>query len=333
MSAKRRVLITGVSTFWGTELAARLETDPTVEYVAGLDTEPPLRDLERTEYIKADIRNPVIVRLLPSTKVDTVVHADIAAIGQPGKGRARQHDIHVIGTLQLLAACEKADSLRTLVVRGSAAIYGAEPTAPSFFSEDMARRFPLRTQFQRDLGELESYFETFARRHAQVTCTVVRCQPMIGMGVNTSFTRYLRQPVVPTHLGYDPRMQFVHEDDAVGALAAAVKNPVRGAVNVAGEGTIGLTKLLRLAGKPTLPLPAPLLNQVMSSGRRLGMPELSPDFVRFLCFGRAVTIDRLKDEVGYRPSYTTLEACTDFITKLRGHRLVGRPAEGAIGVA
>ena len=127
----RRVLITGVSGFWGTELARRLERDPEFEYIAGLDVRPPAADLERTEFIRADIRNPLLSKLLPQTEVDTVVHCDVLLVPEPGKAPSQLHDINVIGSLQLLAACEKTDSVRTIVVRGSAAIYGAEPNAPS----------------------------------------------------------------------------------------------------------------------------------------------------------------------------------------------------------
>ena len=66
------------------------------------------------------------------------------------------------------------------MIRGSAGIYGAEPHAPQFFGEEMARLFPLRTRFQRDVGEIENYFETYSRRHPQVTCTMLRYQPAIG---------------------------------------------------------------------------------------------------------------------------------------------------------
>src|SRR5204863_3809052 len=110
-----------------------------------------------------DIRNPLLSKLLPETAVDTVVHCDVLLAPEPGKGPKQLHDINVIGSLQLLAACEKALEVETIVVRGSSAIYGAEPNAPQFFTEDMARRFPLRTRFQRDVGELESYFESHTR--------------------------------------------------------------------------------------------------------------------------------------------------------------------------
>ena len=86
---------------------------------------------------------------------------------------------------------------------------------------------------------------------------MLRFQPEIGPGLDQPLARYLSLPVVPTQLGFDPRLQFVHADDATGALAAAVRNPVRGPVNVAPDGTISLTQILRLAGAADAADPAP----------------------------------------------------------------------------
>jgi UDP-glucose 4-epimerase len=319
--AGRRILITGVSSYLGTELARRLETDPEVEYVAGLDERPPKAKLERLDFIEADIRNPVIGKLLPQTEVDTVVHNKIVRRSGPGMSPRAMHDINVIGTLQLLAACEKAPTLRSIVIRGSAGIYGAEPTAPQFFTEDMGRLYPLKTRFQRDVGEIENYFETYSRRHPHVVCTMLRYQPTIGPSTDTQITRYLGLPLVPTYLGFDPRLQFVHEDDAQEALVAAVKNPVRGAVNVAGPGTIGLTRLVRRAGKVTAPIPAQLFAGATGFGRRFGLFEFSADFRRTLRYGRAVDVTRLVEEVGYTPRFTTPEAVDDYVRIRGGRRL------------
>ncbi len=255
MVSGRRILIAGIGTHWGTELALRLERDDRVGAVIGIDTTPPLADLERTEFLEADIRSPLIARLLPSTEADTLVHAGILWYPEPGKPAGALHDINVIGTLQLLAACERMPTLERVVVRGSAAIYGCEPTGPSFFTEAMANDFPLRTRFQRDIGELESYFENFARRHARLTCCMLRYQPEIAPGLDAPLSRYLSLPIVPTQLGFDPRLQLVHSDDATGALVAAAIDPVRGAVNVAPSGSISLTRALRLIGRPQMPVP------------------------------------------------------------------------------
>jgi UDP-glucose 4-epimerase len=321
--AGRRILITGIASYLGTELARRLEADPEVEYVAGLDTRKPKATLERTDFIEADIRNPVIAKLIAPTRVDTVVHNQI--VRRPSAERMsprKAHDVNVIGSLQLLAACEKAETVRAIVIRGSAGIYGAEPGAPQFFTEDMARLYPLRSRFQRDVGEIENLFETYRRRHPHVTCTMLRYQPTIGPTQDTQISRYLSMPVVPTYLGFDPRLQFVHERDATEAFIAAVKNPVRGAVNVAAPGTIGLTKMLRRAGKVSLPLAAPLFPTATTAGKRLGLVDFSPDFRRLLRYGRAVDTTRLVQEVGYQPEFDAVAAVEDYVQTIGGRRMV-----------
>jgi UDP-glucose 4-epimerase len=324
--AGRRIVITGISGHWATELARRLERDPGVEFLCGIDTDPPAADLERTEFIEADIRSPVLSRLLPSTEADTVVHCGFLWYPAPGKPDRALHDINVIGTLQLLTACERTDTLEALVARGSAAIYGCEGAAPLLFKEEMARRYPLKTRFQRDVGELENYFDNFARRHPQVTCCMLRYQPEIGPDLDTPLVRYLSLPVVPTQLGFDPRLQFVHSSDATGALEAAVSKPVRGAVNVAPAGSISLSRTLRLLGKPAVPIPHPLFGPGLTQlGRRLEVGGIYGDGVRMLRYGRGVDSTRLRTEVGYEPRFDAAEAVRDLATKTRGRRLVNAP--------
>jgi UDP-glucose 4-epimerase len=324
----RRVLITGVSGYWGTELARRLERSGDFEYIAGLDVRPPGADLERTDFIRADIRNPVIAKLIPQTGVDTVVHSDVLLAPEPGKTRRQLHDINVIGSLQLLAACEKSNSVRTIVVRGSAAIYGAEPNAPEFFTEEMVHSFPLKTTFQRDIAELEKYFETYARRYPEVSVTTLRFQPSLGPRIDSPLTRYLRVPVVPVQLGFDPLLQFIHADDAVAALEAALLRPLRGTVNVAGEGSITLSRLLRLAGKISLPVPSPLFGSALRVGSRVGLVELPPEALPWLRYGLTVDCRRLINDIGYRPR-STVDTVRDFAEKLRGHRVLPGPLAGS----
>jgi UDP-glucose 4-epimerase len=309
----RRVLITGVGSHFGTLLAAKLEQDPEVEAIVGLDIRRPARALSRTELLEADIRDPAITPLIVGAEVDTVVHNSIVRQPGPGMSARTMHDINVIGSLQLLSACEKSPTIRAIVIRGSAGIYGAEPNAPQFFDEEMTRLFPLRTRFQRDVAEIEEYFANYSRRQPRVVCTMMRYQPAIGPSLRTQITRYLSQPVCPTHLGFDPRLQLVHEDDAIDALVAAVRNPVRGAVNVAARGTIGLARMIRLARRPLLPIASPLFGPLTGALRRLGGDSYSDDFQRLLHYGRGVDIGRLEREVGHRPRYSTAEAVEDWV--------------------
>jgi len=323
--AGRRVVIVGVASQWGVELARRLERDPSVDYLAGIDIEPPPADLERTDFIEADVRTPLLSRLLPATEADTIVHCGILWYPAAGRPSRTLHDVNVIGTLQLLAACERTPTLERLIVRGSAAIYGCEGATPYFFTEDMARTLPLRTRFQRDVSELEAYVENFARRHPALVCCILRCQPEIGPDMDTPLVRYLELPAVPTQLGWDPRLQFLHADDAHGALEAATKDPIRGPVNVAPSGSISLSHILRLVRRPAIPIPHPLFSVALERlGKRLGAGPLYGDGIRLLRYGRGVDNRRLRTEIGYEPRFDAEEAIRDFAAKSAGRR-VGPP--------
>ena len=329
--AGRRILIAGIGTHWGTELALRLERDPGVEAIIGIDTAPPRTDLARTEYLEADIRSPVIGRLLPAAEADTLVHAGILWYPEPGKPVRTLHDINVIGTLQLLAACERSPTIERVIVRGSAAIYGCQPAGPSFFTEEMARAFPLKTRFQRDIGELEGYFENFARRHSQLTCCMLRYQPEIGAGLRSPLSRYLTLPAVPTQLGFDPRLQLIHGEDATGALHAATMRPIRGAVNVAPSGSISLSRTLRLLGRTQVPLPHQLFGPAMSRlGRQLGAGSLLGDGIKMLRYGRGVDNARMREELGFEPQFDAVGAIRDLARTQDGLSLAPSPRVATI---
>jgi UDP-glucose 4-epimerase len=109
-------------------------------------------------------------------------------------------------------------------------------------------------------------------------------------------------------MGFDPRIQLVDIEDVLAALVAAVRNPVAGAVNVAGPGTIGLARMIRVAGRRALPIASPLFGAVTSTGQRLGLDAQSEDFQRLLRYGRGVDIRRLVEDVGYTPIHSTAEA-------------------------
>jgi UDP-glucose 4-epimerase len=320
VSPTRRVLVTGVSGPLGARVAARLAADPSVEHVVGLDSRRPPAPLpERVTYVEADLRGGELPSLLKVAAPHVVVHHDIVQFPEPGRSARALHDLNVMGTLQLLAACGELPQLRSLVVRGSAAIYGSAPDAPAFFTEDRARGATLRTRFQRDVAELERLVEAFARRHPAVACTVLRLQPVIGVGLDTPIMQLFHAPVVPTFLGFDARLQLLLDEDAIGAIAAAVDVPTRGAVNVAGDGTVSLTRTLRRLGKRALPIAAPLYGPAVAALARTGVvPPLGEDVIRYQRHGRGGDTTRMRRDLRFVPTHTTTEAIDAVAHAIRG---------------
>lgn len=152
----RRVLITGVSRFLGALLAKRLERDPDVETIIGVDLQPPLTAFERVEVVRADIRNPLFVKVLQATGADTVVHANVVT-DEFEMGRGAMKEVNVIGSMQLLAACQKSETLERVIVKSSTEVYGSEPNGPAFCTEDMGPLGPPKSGYHRDVLEVEQY--------------------------------------------------------------------------------------------------------------------------------------------------------------------------------
>jgi UDP-glucose 4-epimerase len=309
----RRVLITGVSRFLGGRIARILAADPEIETVIGVDTVPPRGDLGRTEFVRADIRNPLIAKVIASSEVDTVVHLNVVATPLTVGGRTAMKEINVIGTMQLLAACQKSSSVRKFVLKSTTAVYGSSPKDPALFTEDMEPRHLPRTGYAKDSVEVEGYVRGFGRRRPDVSLTLLRFCNFIGPRIETPLTRYFSFPVVPTVFGFDPRIQFVHEDDALEVLRLATLEDKPGIVNVGGSGVLLLSQAIRRAGRVSFPVLEPLVNVAGQGFRRAGLVDFSPEQLRFLEHGRVADTTRLRETFGYEPAYTSIEAFDDYV--------------------
>jgi UDP-glucose 4-epimerase len=104
-------------------------------------------------------------------------------------------------------------------------------------------------------------------------------------------------------------VQLLDAEDAIGALRRAVLEPVRGAVNVAGDGVVSHSRALRQAHRPALPIAGPLWGPLVGAARSAaGQPALPDEIARYLRFGRGVDTTRMRTELGFRPEHSTLEA-------------------------
>jgi UDP-glucose 4-epimerase len=310
------VLVTGVSRFLGGHLAARLAANPAVERVLGVDTVPPGRDLlrrmGRTEFVRADIRNPLIAKLIAGAKVDTVVHASVSSYTGPS-GQAVMKEMNVIGTMQLLAACQKSPLVRKMVVKSTSAVYGASPRDPAVFTEEMEPKDLPSSGFAKDAVEVEGYVRGFGRRRPDVDITTLRFTNLIGPRIDAVLTRYFSLPVVPTVLGYDARLQLLHSEDALAVLEQATHEDVPGVFNVGGSGVLMLSQAIRRAGRLSMPVPSAAVSPVSRLFRSARLVDFSPEQMRFLNFGRVVDASRLRERFGFVPRWTTQQAFDDFV--------------------
>jgi UDP-glucose 4-epimerase len=331
----QRVLVTGVSRPLGARVARSFADDPGIENVVGVDVVEPRTDLGRTRFVRADIRNPLIAKVIGSAGIDTVLHLNVIATPIGAGGRAAMKEINVIGTMQLLAACQKAPTVAKLVVKSTTTIYGSSPRDPALFSEDMEPRALPSGGYSKDAVEVEGYVRGFSRRRPDIVVTVLRFTNVIGPGIDSALTRYLELPIVPTVLGFDPRFQLLHADDALEVLREAAHGSHAGTFNVAGDGVLLLSQAIRRAGRPPLPVPFPAITTLGNLARQFRLVDFSAEQLGFLAHGRAVDTTRLKEVFGYRPKFTTVETFDGFVRDRRlafaiDHDLISRVERGLL---
>jgi UDP-glucose 4-epimerase len=312
----KRVLITGLSSYWGGRLARELESEPEIETIIGVSTEDPTLALERTEFVRVGTQHALLRRIVHAAEIDTVVDTRLVVDSRTASPR-EAHEQNVMGTMNVLAACGGPDSpVRKVIFKSSAHYYGCERDDPSFFTEEMQRPHPPNTRLESDIVEADDAVQGFAERNPKVTVTTLRFCNGLGPGLRTTHTALLGLPAVPGILGFDPRYQFIHEDDIVGALRHAVVSDLPGIYNAAPDGVLILSEVASLLGKPYVPLLPPWGTSLAASA--LGLAGLRiPEEVRGqLRYGRGLDNRRLK-QAGYRFQLTSREAVQAFAEALR----------------
>jgi UDP-glucose 4-epimerase len=322
-TSSKRVLVTGLSTYWGGRLAQGLEQDPEIETVIGVDRRPPKVELERTEWVEVADSHSLIRRIVQAAEIDTVVDTRLV-VDSVVTSQRRAHENNVIGTMNLLAACSGPDScVKKVVFKSSAHYYGCEQDDPAYFTEDMRRPHAARTALERDIVEAEALVQEFAEKHPDTTVTVLRFANGLGPHLNTSHMRYLALPVIPTVLGFDPRYQFIHSDDMAGVLEHAVRHDLGGIYNAAADGVLALTEVTDLLGKQWAPLLPFWGTGLAAAGLRRAGVAITPEMLQQLRFGRGIDNRRLK-ATGYRYAFTTRET----VLRLHEHQRIA-PLLGA----
>jgi len=323
----RRVLITGLSTYWGGRLAQALEQDPGVAVIVGVSPKDPTCELTRTEYVRVGTQHALLARIVQAAAIDTVVDTRLIVDSIAAPPRAA-HENNVIGTMNILAACGGPDSpVRKVVFKSSAHYYGCERDDPGYFTEAMRRPHPPRTPIEKDIVEAERAVEAFAERNGDVTVTVLRFANGLGPDLATSHTALLSLPVVPSILGFDPRYQFIHEDDIAGVLEYATRNDLPGTYNAAGDGVLVLSEIASLLGKPLAPILPPWgIGLAAAALRRAGL-KIPPEMLQQLRYGRALDNRRIK-AAGYAFRATSRETVQAFAEHLRTRGLRSAPGDG-----
>ena len=307
------VAVTGASGYIGTRLLHELETEEYLAKVVAIDTKPLPVPFRHVSLERMDITHP-LDDLFKEDQVDTVVH--LAFIMKPGRGRRESEEVRLTnmkGLQRVLNACVSA-KVRNLIYLSSHTIYGAHLGNPVPLTEDAALRPCQEFQYSRDKAMGEGLVQLFAAENPGMGVTVLRSCVVMGPGADNYVTRALFKPVLLGIRGFDPPLQFVHEDDLADLLRVLIKDPHPGTYNVAADGVVHYTELARLANRKLVFLPSfmayPLTQMAWNAGLQKDAPGVGLDFIRYPII---MSTGKLKRDMGVRFSYTSEEALMAYL--------------------
>ncbi|MGQ9898102.1 MAG: NAD-dependent epimerase/dehydratase family protein [Acidobacteriota bacterium] len=300
---RKRLLITGIAGGLATQLASAI---PLEWEVVGIGRRPPQLPIRRDiTYRQLDIRKKSLENLFRNEHFDAVIH--LAVANDVRLPMSIRHTVNVIATMRLLACCER-QRVSQVILLSSADVYGADPTNPTFLTED----YPLKAiQRYADMGdkvEFDTYCRSWMYQVRETTCTLLRPCHIVGPHVQNFLTTYLRFGLVPVPLGYDPMIQVIDERDMVQALLLVLEKKQSGVYNVTGPGELPLSVAVREAGGLAIPVIYQMAAPLMKLGWGLGLVPFPTPQYDFLMFPCVIDGSKFRETFGFKPRFSLHKA-------------------------
>ncbi|MGH0031500.1 MAG: SDR family oxidoreductase [Myxococcota bacterium] len=311
---QRVVLVTGAAGLVGSRVL--LELAGTAQLTA-LDVRlpPPERRIAGVEYLEGDIRDPGLDKVLEDRRVDSVVH--LAAVVSPGptSTRAREYEIDVIGTRNVVDACVNA-GVKQLVYTSSGAAYGYHADNPVPLRETDPLRGDEGFAYGLHKRLAEESLVAARKAHPELEQLVFRVGTILGEHVASPITAMFERPVIVGVAGSDAPFVFIWDEDVAACIARGIHEHKTGVFNLAGDGAVGLRQIAEALEKPYVPLPSWLLAGALRGLQRLGLSARGPEQVDFLRHRPVLDNRSLKQDFGFVPRFDSA-GCLERYRRLR----------------
>jgi len=309
----KNILITGISGYIGNRMTEELAKRHDIEKIVGIDISPPPdKSASQVLFYEKDIRDPDIGKLLVQHRVDTVLH--LAFVVQPIHDLKRMHDIDANGTQNVLEQSRRA-GVSHLIAISSTLAYGAHSDNPDILTEEDPLRGKQSYPYGFYKAETDRMIQLFAKNNPEMTVTILRPCTVFGPNIDNYVSRMLFLPVTVSIKGYDPPVQFVHEDDFVDACLSALAHQVPGAFNIAGDGTITVREIAATLGTRVFPMPAWLIYPILECLWRIHFPmiEVNRGYLDYVRYPFVTSNKKAKQELDFTPRYSSAETLHDTI--------------------
>lgn len=300
----RNVMVDGADGPLGNRLAEFLARRPEVKRLVGVEPDSSSDwspDIEMTA-CEPDHRRQL--EFMQEYEIDTVIQCGVAPDRSGAPQQAEMAD--VIGTMRLGAAIGHAESpVRCWVVLSSSSVYPVNSNRPLLNREGSKAPTDVDV-LSTSLLEAEKYAGDVARRAPHLNVAILRLQELIGLDVRGALSAHFDQTLVPSVIGHDPVIQFLHIEDAVAAISFAANLELAGIYNVASRGEIRFSDFLANTKRQGFWLPPIGAGALAPFAAMLGLPHIPDGLLDRLRFGHAIDTGKI-EAAGFNASADQLD--------------------------
>lgn len=257
------------------------------------------------EFFNVDYRSRKMAEVFRQYRFHALMHLGRLPLGS-GADDSLRYNINVLGTRNLLELCARYQ-VPNIIVCSTFHVYGAHPHNHLYLGEEDPLRASHTFPELIDAVDMDNAATAFLLKHPQIRVVILRPSNVIGPRINNRITNFLRARFCPYVLGYDPPMQFMHEQDFARALKIALDAPGRGVYNVAGEGVIPFTRAIRMASGTPVPLASALAYPAAQFLNRFGV-NFPAHLIDYFRYPVVISDKPFRREFGFRSQVSTRDA-------------------------
>jgi nucleoside-diphosphate-sugar epimerase len=317
-----RVVVTGASGNVGTSVLEALGRESKVKEIVGIARRMPDVEMPKVRWVGADILE---VDLAPFFEgADAVIH--LAWAIQPSRDEAMTERINVEGSRRVFEAAAAAKA-GALIYASSVGAYSPGPKERQVDESWPVEGIPT-SFYSRHKAATEDLLDELEGRAPELRIVRMRPALIFKSEAASEIRRLFAGPFLPGFLVRKqlvpllpkvPRLRFqaVYSRDVGEAYRQAVVRDVRGAFNIAAEPEIGIEELQEFFGARSFPLPAKALRAAADVSWKLRLQPSPPGWIDLALGVPMMDTTRAREELGWEPTLTSLEALDDLLRGLR----------------
>lgn len=304
----KTVLITGINSYFASTLLPRLDTDPGIDKIIGLDITPWKGGFQKVDFYKTDIRDQSVGRLFKN--VDTVFHLAYTVGEIREKGKA--HDINIDGSKNIFIACIE-NNVKKVVYASSLTVYGSFPDTPLGLNEECAMAPNPDSDYNSSKVEVERFALESFKCHPEISLTILRAGMLCGPNINNMFSKLWSMKLTVLPLGSSAHLQLIHEEDLGEALYLPYLKELPGVFNVAADDAVPTKWCYRRAGAFIIPLPMFLLKPLADIGFKLKLFPARGGWASLSRYTVFALTNKFKEASGWRPKYSSKQTFESYL--------------------